>query len=216
MTTYPIAERFKAPQGEGIFTGTPMAFIRFVGCSVGKGVCHACDTDFETILPHLDGGKYNAASLVKWIDDMRHVCFTGGEPLDRDLESLAMEILSTSPVEMLHVETSGTRPIPKWLKDDQRNGSVWLTISPKPGYLEHNLAFADEIKVIVGGLGDGEGWPTIVDAVKWADNNKVVYIQPRNKKYDIDIDALQECLFILEQYPQLRMSTQMHKFLRTR
>lgn len=34
--TYPIAERFVSPQGEGVWTGTIMAFIRLAGCTVGR------------------------------------------------------------------------------------------------------------------------------------------------------------------------------------
>lgn len=33
---YPISEIFTSPQGEGLFAGTAMTFIRFAGCSVGK------------------------------------------------------------------------------------------------------------------------------------------------------------------------------------
>ena len=33
---YPIAERFLSVQGEGLYTGAQMYFIRFAGCSVGK------------------------------------------------------------------------------------------------------------------------------------------------------------------------------------
>ncbi len=58
---YPLAERFKAPQGEGLFTGTPMAFVRLVGCSVGKGVCHACDSDFDRVRPDRVGGLFDAS-----------------------------------------------------------------------------------------------------------------------------------------------------------
>ena len=36
MKKYPIAEIFTSPQGEGLYTGTLMTFIRFAGCSVGK------------------------------------------------------------------------------------------------------------------------------------------------------------------------------------
>jgi len=52
-SSYIVAERFKSIQGEGLYAGTPMAFIRFVGCSVGKKVCNGCDTDFETTPWHL-------------------------------------------------------------------------------------------------------------------------------------------------------------------
>lgn len=34
--TYPISEIFTSPQGEGVYTGTLMCFIRLAGCTVGK------------------------------------------------------------------------------------------------------------------------------------------------------------------------------------
>lgn len=36
MKKYPIAEIFNSPQGEGLYAGTMMTFIRTAGCSVGK------------------------------------------------------------------------------------------------------------------------------------------------------------------------------------
>lgn len=34
----PIAEIFTSPQGEGLYTGTLMTFVRLAGCSVGKSI----------------------------------------------------------------------------------------------------------------------------------------------------------------------------------
>lgn len=34
--TYPVAETFYSIQGEGVWTGTPMFFVRLAGCNVGK------------------------------------------------------------------------------------------------------------------------------------------------------------------------------------
>jgi 7-carboxy-7-deazaguanine synthase len=85
---YQIAELFKSVQGEGLYSGTPMAFIRFVGCSVGKKICQHCDTDFETMHPWHGGGEFSEAQLLDWVGDYEHVCLTGGEPLDQDLEPL--------------------------------------------------------------------------------------------------------------------------------
>lgn len=36
MKRYPISEIFISPQGEGLYTGTLMAFVRLAGCPVGK------------------------------------------------------------------------------------------------------------------------------------------------------------------------------------
>lgn len=217
---YPIAERFISPQGEGVHTGTVMGFIRFVGCSVGKQICKACDTDFDRIFPELNGGKYSEQDLAKWVSDnrLRHVCLTGGEPLDRDLEPLANALLELDDsFEMIHIETSGTREIQKWMEQAWSTNNLFLTVCPKPGYIEHVVMYADEVKVILGGLGDSmTGWPTVDDARKWAAGGHPVYIQPRNEKYEINPFAMDAAIAVVKQHPELRLSAQLHKFLRVR
>jgi len=240
---YPLAERFLAPQGEGLYSGTQMAFLRTVGCSVGQGICTHCDTDFSRTIPELGGGVYEPGELVAWAGDCPHVCLTGGEPLDRDLRPLLTAFadapravgLRESP--LVHVETSGTRH-PAWLDAhsqpraqgmhaiaaDGPNGTLswkwtklWVTVSPKPGYLPEMVEHvADEIKVILGGLGDGPGWPTLDDALRWAAAGRLVYVQPRNRHSEVDGDNLREALKAVAAHPQLRLSCQLHKFIRTR
>lgn len=227
---FPLAERFKAPQGEGQYAGTMMAFVRTVGCSVGQSVCTKCDTDFDKLYPHLGGGIYTAAELIEWAAPCTHLCLTGGEPLDRDIRELLVAARLAGM--QSHVETSGTVK-PNWLTWERgtyggerlvvegdaagfRPDDLWLTVSPKPGYREDMILMADEVKVIIGGLGDGPGWPTVEDAVRWADDGKLVYVQPRNERLDIDRHALADAIACVELYPQLRLSTQLHKFIRTR
>lgn len=233
---YPLAERFKAPQGEGMYAGAPMAFMRMVGCSVGQHVCTACDTDFSGMFTGLGGGLYDPADLVAWAEPYQRACITGGEPLDRDLRPLLKELTRRGITP--HIETSGTKH-PDWLDPttDDRNRrpgihaigeqfdgprmswgwrTMWLTVSPKPGYLPEMIALADEIKVIVGGLGDGPGWPTVDDAVRWAGLGRLVYVQPRNHRNQVDDKALAAVIDLVGQYPQLRLSSQLHKFIKTR
>lgn len=206
MTHYRVAERFKSIQGEGLYAGTPMAFIRFVGCSVGKKVCHHCDTDFERILPWRGGGEYAALPLFEWAKPLSHVCLTGGEPLDQDLTDL---VFGSEPNFQLHLETSGTTLLPLTFRS-----KIWVTVSPKPGYLTEMIVLADEVKVIVPGLGSGEGWPTLYEALDWARAGKRVYLQPRNAKFDVDRQNLLYCLDIIREHPELRLSVQMHKMLK--
>lgn len=234
MIAYPVAERFHAPQGEGVYTGVQMAFVRLVGCSVGQKVCTACDTDFDRMREDLGGGKYTPEEIVAWAAPCRHLCITGGEPLDRDIRPLLEEAGDAGL--MCHVETSGTRH-PDWLDprpqkrqpgthavgfdlDDRiswRWRNVWVTVSPKPGYREEMVAdVADEVKVIHGGLGDGPGWPTVADALRWAEAGKVVYLQPRNERNDVDRRNLDAVLATVALDPRLRLSVQLHKFIRTR
>lgn len=227
---FPIAEKFAAPQGEGVYTGQMMKFIRLVGCSVGKDVCHACDTEFSKMYPDLGGGLFSVSELVRWVGDYEHVCLSGGEPLDRDLRHLLFALADHGCT--THIETSGTVR-PGWLmKDDVDEwrvasftvgndphpfaGHLWVTVSPKPKYLEWMIGAADELKVILGGLGDGPGWPSIDQAVQWARQGKLVYVQPRNETLTINGEHMNDALKVIWDHPELRLSTQLHKYIRTR
>jgi 7-carboxy-7-deazaguanine synthase len=211
---YPLAERFKSLQGEGLYTGTPMAFIRFVGCSVGQKVCTACDTDFTSMRKDLGGGSYTAQELLDWIGpDYDRVCMTGGEPMDRDLGDLILFLRQHG--KKTHMETSGTK-IRRMTVDGPPFGLArpdWITVSPKPGYHESMISLASEIKVILHGLGDGPGWPTLQNALDWANGGKLVYLQPRNERLTVDTDRLHEVVSLCKLYPQLRCSLQLHKVL---
>src|SRR5262245_57089509 len=167
MTKFLVAERFTSPEGEGIYTGTMMRFIRFAGCSVGKSVCAACDTDFERAMPWRGGGEFTDGELAEWIGEYPHVEFTGGEPLDRDLEPIVIAVQERyGPGTLFHVQTSGTIDLPPWCLQDY----TWVCVSPKPGWREDVVQIADEVKVIMPGLGvlrNGvcEGWPSLQDAL---------------------------------------------------
>jgi organic radical activating enzyme len=221
-----------------------MLFARLVGCSVGQKVCTACDTDFSRMQPAKGGGQLDVEGLAWKAGTTRHVCLTGGEPLDRDVRPLIDGLIARSY--FVHIETSGTR-WPDWLDvvqvgHTQRAAGrhviahepgtpdlfgnpsalgwewmpLWLTVSPKPGYIEQVVQLADEVKVILGGLGDGPGWPTLHDALRWASEGKLVYLQPRNHKHTVDRDALTEALDTVAAHPSLRLSVQLHKLVGTR
>jgi organic radical activating enzyme len=258
---YVLAERFKSIQGEGVYAGTPMAFLRFVGCSVGKRVCVACDTDFEESVPWRGGGIFDENDLVSWAGEYDHICLTGGEPFDQDLLPLLTAFIDrrwARPGRMIHVETSGTKDYSKLLEPFTHGVTrtdLWICVSPKPGFLEHAIAKADEVKVIMPGLGVlkhgsvlpvirkheikplpieiesvlrfpsvqapqtsvlevESAWPTLEDALRWAKKGKTVFIQPRNEKNDVNMTNLRLCQDIVAEHPQLRLSMQLHKFLR--
>lgn len=221
---YPIAERFKSIQGEGVHTGVPMAFIRLVGCSVGKTICHACDTEFDAMYPEKGGGVLESSFLSEWADNYRHICITGGEPLMRDLSNLLFYIHEGHDegfpfFRTVHIETSGTREVPDWLISwkETLEERLWITVSPKPGYNESFIAnYADELKVIYGGLGDGPGWMNLKEAIAWADEGLPVYLQPRNFEHTPNMENIRKVLDIVERKPKLRMSVQLHKFLDVR
>jgi organic radical activating enzyme len=205
--TYDIAERFKSVQGEGTYTGTPMAFIRFVGCSVGKKTCHACDTDFEKTHSFRNGGSFSPKELIDWSIPYKHICLTGGEPFDQILEPIFLRMQSGH---MLHIETSGTvRPTVS-----THLCPTWICVSPKPGFIEELVLAADEIKVIVPGLGSGPGWPQLADAIRWAEiKPDRVFLQPLNGRFDLNRQNLRYVLDLIREYPMFRLSLQLHKIL---
>lgn len=219
--TFQIAEKFVSPQGEGVHAGTMMAFIRFVGCSVGKKICHHCDTDFDKTYPWMGGGEFTEQQLADWVivNGIQHVCFTGGEPLDQDPGALGTLIKAMWSVRQFHFETSGTRPISPKIREysyGRLDDRIWICVSPKPGYIPEEVEKANEIKVIVPGLGNGDGWPGLEQATAWAMKGIPTFIQPRNKKNEIDRTTLQLVQDIQRQHPSLRLSLQLHKLLAVR
>lgn len=223
---YKIAEKFRSVQGEGVYAGTPMAFIRFIGCSVGKKICNFCDTDFDKSYNWRGGGEFTEDELLAWAGNYDHICLTGGEPLDQQLRPL-LDLGAARRT--FHVETSGTRDIGPLLAHPSSH-RIHICVSPKPGFIELAVTKADEVKVIVPGLSNatehvrqlntGTGstteilhWPTIKDALRWADMGKIVFLQPRNDKFTIDKNNLRIVQDIIAEYPQLRLSVQMHKVL---
>lgn len=238
---YLIAEKFKSLQGEGVYAGTPMAFIRFVGCTVGKKICQHCDTIFEKTLPWQGGGEFNEDELWAWVNNYQHVCLTGGEPLDQDLTPLLTAFAGSGV--MFHVETSGTKSaeLSNFCSDVRGTNGItkWICVSPKPGFQEGCVLAADEVKVIVPGLGTSESllalaakehaksgsghdsalresfrWPDVHDALRWAAAGKIVFLQPRNGVTEVDKHNLMIVQDLLKDYPQLRLSVQMHKILK--
>ena len=204
-----VSERFKSIQGEGVWCGAPMAFIRLSGCSVGKTVCHMCDTDFEEKHSFRGGGIYSPDELVAWAGNYERVCLTGGEPLDHPIDELVHKLIARD--KFIHVETSGTKPMPECFEDNWTD--IHLCISPKPGYDPTLLRNADEIKIIVPGLGTGKGWPDLNDALKWAWEGKRVFVQPANHTHNIDHTNLKRCIDLVAEHPELHLSVQLHKVL---
>ncbi len=133
MSSYRVNEIFHSLQGEGFFTGTPAAFLRFSRCNLK---CGFCDTD------HSDAREMELPDILKEVTSYpsRHIILTGGEP--------AMQI-DTPLVDLLHdagfyiqVETNGTIQLPEDID--------WITCSPK-GDTPAVLKRIDELKVVYVG-----------------------------------------------------------------
>lgn len=94
-----VNEIFKSLQGEGLYTGYPVLFIRLSGCNRN---CSWCDTKY-----HVAGEEHTINSIVKKIKDSNvvFVVWTGGEPALQQ-EDIYKVINKTPDVEH-HLESNG-------------------------------------------------------------------------------------------------------------
>lgn len=223
---YPIAETFVSLQGEGLYAGTPMLFIRFAGCTVGKPYprhqvplglkvfqeqCHdwdgkgfPCDTNYKMAFKH---SAEDIQDLIH-VQSVGHVCFTGGEPLMHNIKPL-LDICVTEK-KMAHIETSGTIQL-----NDIR---PWITVSPKQGYLPSMMMRANEIKILVGSKFDVDQFSDKFDYLEEGAkvDHPVVWLSPINDEETINWANVEKCKQLVLLNPWLRMSMQLHKILKIR
>lgn len=226
---YPIAEIFSSLQGEGAHVGTKMLFVRLAGCTVGtpfttqeKALLPVLNTPGHTKCTAWNGASFECDTLYKateslTVDDIcghldkeKIVCITGGEPFMHDLKPLATELLRRDM--RVHFETSGT-----WLLHPVKHlplsdGKVWITVSPKKGYLEQALLDADEIKILV----HRESFDRDEFCGKFGKHLHKVFLQPINGVETIDRDNLRFVMGLIDDYPETRLSMQLHKWLEVR
>lgn len=220
---FKIVERFGSFQGEGLWTGTPMFFIRLSQCPVGgqSGLCHAwdghefrCDTGPDW---HKEGSlEWHSYTEVNETLDARgclgearrqgyrHFCITGGEPAIYKLEQLLEELQDG---EMLHVETSGTEPMP--VLQYGKRIQLWVTLSPKLNWREDIVAYADEFKVLIHQGSD----PT--EAFKWKMRalNRPLFFQPIDDEfYSLNLVTAMQFATTLH----ARLGLQLHKMMGVR
>lgn len=224
-----VSEVFDSIQGEGTYTGTPMRFIRLAGCSVGRHPDHApadrakpvvqqllpiletpawtcwtydgrafcCDTDFAA---HEEIDIEDTIRLA-WED---HVCLTGGEPMIHEQAVYNAYKVCYEENKQLHIETSGTKPIPPYLHD------AWVTISPKLGVREDSIARANEIKLLVDDHFRIELVPQSIML------HRNVFVQPINMITSVNRHNLLECQELLMCNPHWKLSVQLHKYIGVR
>ena len=157
-TEYIVNETFYSLKGEGLFTGTPMFFIRLSGCNLN---CSFCDTMHQT------GESRTVSSLVEEACSYPSniVVITGGEPLMHNVLPLAYALVAAG--RKLHLETNGSRIESM---SDQYYAAVrsqfrWIACSPKspPEKLAASIIRrADELKFLVG----GPGWEQYITSVR--------------------------------------------------
>lgn len=114
MVTVRISELFNSIQGEGIYSGVPMVFIRFQGCSLG---CGWCDTKYTWPEESKRMKTYTVPLLLKELEyrrdqGLKWTCITGGEPLEQP-EAFGQLVQGLRRLDFqIEVETSGLVELP--------------------------------------------------------------------------------------------------------
>jgi|HubBroStandDraft_1064217.scaffolds.fasta_scaffold00148_36 7-carboxy-7-deazaguanine synthase len=207
---FPIAETFFSLQGEGLYTGVPMFFVRLAGCNVGRNIgsvyteCTSwcgekftCDTDYRP-----KAGNMTAVEIVRsaHMAGAKHLCLTGGEPILYPVAEISAHCQQLN----LHIETSGTKLIPSLPAS-----RTFITCSPKQGYLAENDGFIDQWKFLIGP-------DTKIEAVEYflrGKRAKLVYLQPITEKPEEAANTNYVIQILLRKHPEWRLSCQLHKYL---
>jgi organic radical activating enzyme len=200
-----LSEIFRGIQFEGARCGTPALFIRFHGCDLQ---CPFCDTLYarEGKGWPLDGE--GLAQIIKQSAPLKTVVLTGGEPtiqpLVTELASLLSEKLTVC------IETNGTRP--DVIKDlCEIIPDLWITFSPKSfkdaeKIYEPMWELANEIKVIYGSLSE----TLLARAAEEGEKGTLLFMQPMEREGVIEWEPVVQ---FVGEYPEWRMSFQIHKML---
>jgi len=152
-----VSEIFYSLQGEGIYTGIPMVFIRLAGCNL-LTPCSYCDTLYardgsKGIEKSIAGAAREAHSLDPHYNAW--TCITGGEPLFQpDTLYDLVKILKRDYGRRITIETNGSIPPPKWYSVvDSWNADIKCPSSGVCGISKEewfNTRFCDQIKFVVG------------------------------------------------------------------
>jgi len=130
-----VNEMFKSIQGEGIYIGVPMFFIRLTGCNLR---CEWCDTQYA----FYEGEEMSINSIVKSVEDsgLKWVCITGGEPLLQEDVYKLIDTLIRKGYKIL-LETNGSILIDKLPTED--NLVISLDIKTPSSKMEKAMRFAN-------------------------------------------------------------------------
>ena len=197
VETLPVMEHFYTLQGEGFHQGSAAYFIRLAGCDVGCVWCDVKESWDASIHP-----SYSIDQIVGFVKNAMPngiVVITGGEPLMHNLSSLTSALRSDGY--RLHIETSGAHPL---------SGSWdWICVSPKKfkAPLPEVIQLANELKVVVFNQSDFD-WAE--KHASLAPSSCILFLQPEwDKREKLHASIIN----YIQQYPQWRLSLQVHKYL---
>lgn len=198
-----VFEIFDSLQGEGVWTGVPMTFVRLAGCNGplwGLGCCQWCDT--RDSWDPAAGADLQVECVAERVT-MPRVCLTGGEPMLQGAEVAQLAALLRPKGVRMHLETNGTLPLPPGPALD------WVTVSPKPPDYRVAPGWAgrvNELKVVVDQVFRAE----VAEALAVAHPAAVMCLQPEAGG---GAEAIATAVAVVCAHPTWRLSVQLHKVL---
>jgi 7-carboxy-7-deazaguanine synthase len=190
-------------------------------CTTALGTQFLCDTEYQSRQTR------TVEELMRFVkhSGTGAICITGGEPLLYDLKPLITAALIAELT--VQIETSGTLPIPDYLSSvvfgeagtSYDTNDVWITCSPKEGYLPENGERINEFKFVVPICTHEDAENSIVrgivEIIQTAADYKPVYLQPVGGIHDADARNTAYVVELLKRNASRnwRLSVQLHKYL---
>lgn len=199
-----VSEIFHSIQGEGLYTGSPTLFIRTQGCNVG---CQWCDTKKSWSLKH--GRDYSYTELKELIpmDEFTHLCITGGEPLQSNMDVIDSLVSHAKAVNCFTtIETSGrTHDTLAAFNLLKKFNHVVLSPKVHAPFYEPLMQHVHCIKTVVTNPDDIERALILKERYR---NGRSFYIQP----LDNNPELTQLCVEACKKH-EFKLSMQMHKVI---
>lgn len=219
-----VNEIFLSIQGEGLYAGVPMVFIRLQGCTL---YCLYCDTVYSQ--DSRGGANYSSNDILGVVEALGSivkpmVCITGGEPLEQEEELYHLVNILHSKGYEIEIETNGCMKKPRWwekvdfwvpdMKCPSSGKDTWAR--EKEWYTD--MRECDQVKFVVGTLEDLQYTRQLILRNGFA--SPQVLISPvlaQHSLLDKEQEWLQEVVrFVLDMRDysnKVRLSLQIHKFL---
>jgi 7-carboxy-7-deazaguanine synthase len=200
----------------------------YATCTTADGREFVCDTDYTS------KGRKTLQDVTEALRALLPECYppvtvsvTGGEPfLHKKLAQLIAHLLQQSFVNGVQIETSGTLPIGHTLDVCRRalarewdfdtpnpcDKPIWVTCSPKGGFLPENLQHINELKFLVDADFSEQHVTELLKSGPCKEG-LLVWLQPVNEINSVSTANTKLCKAACARHPHWGVSIQLHKIL---
>jgi len=222
-----LNEMYVSVQGESSLVGLPTVFVRLYACNLR---CQWCDSMYaveggEFTKVHVDDVVRRVRELAGAPEGIRHVCWTGGEPLLQG-ESIAAAIRRLPDTFVHSFETDGEvdlRAFDALVSDERDSGRLRYVMDVKcPGSgMKAEKAYAnlgilreqDEVKFVLQNRDDYEFAKRVL--ASYGTKAQTVLFSPVVAAHKVSngLDSARLAEWILEDRLPVRLQVQLHKLI---